>query len=220
MRFVTILLITLISLPAFSQNERKYIRKGNNSYADEDYNEAELQYRKALEKAPDSKKAEYNLANTLYKQEKYEASGTKYMDLTGEEKDKKELAKYYYNLGNSLFKENNFQHSIEAYKNSLRNFPDDMDAKHNLQLAQNMLAMQQQQQNQQQQNKQDDQQQQQQQQHKKKEQEQQSQQQPQKKDEISKEDAERLLDALEREEEDVMKKIQKQVTKIPVDKNW
>jgi Ca-activated chloride channel family protein len=226
MRQVLIILIALISLNVFSQSERKYIRKGNKEYTSENYNEAEVQYRKALEKAPDSKKADYNLANTLYKKEEYESAGTKYLDITVNEKNKYELAKYYYNLGNSMFKKNDFQKSIEAYKNSLRNNPGDMDAKHNLQLAQSMMQMQQQQQQQQQNQQhkeQDNQQQQQQQQQKQKQQqgqEQQAQQQPYKKDEISKEDAERLLDALEREEEDVMKKLQKQVAKIPVEKNW
>jgi tetratricopeptide (TPR) repeat protein len=218
MKAVLILLVIFTSVNVFSQGDRKYIRLGNKRYYNEKYDEAEVQYRKALEKTPDSKKADYNLANTLYKQEKYEAAGTKYMDLTGREKEKDELAKYYYNLGNSFFKDNNFEKSIEAYKNSLRNKPDDMDAKHNLQLAMNMMAMQQQQQKQQQQDQQ--QQQQQKQQQDQQQQQQQQQQQPAKKDEISKEDAERLLDALEREEDDVMKKLQKQVRQVPVDKNW
>ncbi len=218
MKAVLILLVVFTSVSVFSQGERKYIRQGNRRYNDEKYDEAEVQYRKALEKTPDSKKADYNLANTLYKQEKYEAAGTKYMDLTGKEKEKDELAKYYYNLGNSFFKDNNFEKSIEAYKNSLRNKPGDMDAKHNLQLAMSMMTMQQQQQQQQQDQQQQDQQQQDQQQQDQQQQDQQ--QQPAKQDEISKEDAERLLDALEREEDDVMKKLQKQVRQVPVDKNW
>ena len=119
MKTVLFLLIILITFPVYSQGERKYIRQGNKRYNNEKYDEAEVMYRKALEKTPDSKKADYNLANTLYKQEKFEAAGTKYMDLSGKEKEKKnELAKYYYNLGNSLFKDNNFEKSIEAYKNT------------------------------------------------------------------------------------------------------
>ena len=204
--------MALTSFQVFSQNERKYIRHGNSQYLKEKYDDAEVQYRKALEKNPGSKKADYNLANTLYKQEKYQAAGTKYLNLAENEKEKRELSRYYYNLGNSLFKENNLKESIEAYKNSLKNNPADMDAKHNLQLAMNMLNVQQQQQNQ-------DNQQQQQQQEQGDEQKQ-AQQQPVKKDEISKEDAERILDALEREEDDVLKKLQKQVIKVQVDKNW
>jgi len=218
MKSILFLLTILISFQGFTQVERKYIRQGNKRYNNEKYDEAELQYRKALEKSPDSKKADYNLANTLYKQEKFEAAGTKYLDLAGKEKDKNELARYYYNLGNSLFKDNNFGKSIEAYKNSLKNRPDDMDAKHNLQLAKSMLKMQQQQQQQQQ--KQEQQEQEQQEQQQQEQQQQQQQQQPAKQEEISKEDAERLLDALEREEDNVMKKLQKQVRQVPVDKNW
>ena len=88
MRVIFYIVLAFISLQVLSQSERKFIRQGNRQYNKEKYDAAEVQYRKALEKTPDSKKADYNLANALYKQEKYEAAGTKYMNLTGNEKDR------------------------------------------------------------------------------------------------------------------------------------
>ena len=222
----TLLILTLFTAGnVFSQPEQKYIRKGNNQYNDKQYGEAEVLYRKALEKNTHSGKAEYNLSNSLYKQEKFEAAATKYFGLTQQEKDRQELSRYYYNLGNSLFMANKLNESIEAYKNALRNSPDDTDARHNLQLALRMKNMQDQQQqsnnqdnkgNQDNQDKQKNQQQNQQ-------QEQQQKQQQEQKDQISREDAERLLQALENDEKKVLQKVkekQSQVKKVPVEKDW
>ncbi len=211
---------------AFSQPEQKFIRKGNNEYHENKYDEAEVLYRKALEKNVNSRKAEYNLSNALYKQEKYEASAAKYHGLAQEEKDHNELSRYYYNLGNSLLKDNKLEEGIEAYKNALRNNPADDDARHNLQLALRMKQQQQQQQdgkdqkdqkdkqdNQEDKNNRDNQQ----------NQEQQQEQQQEQKGQISREDAERLLQALENEEKKVLQKVkenQAQVKRIPVEKDW
>ncbi len=221
--FLTGIMVT----PAFSQAERKYIRKGNREYQEKQYEDAEILYRKALEKDENSDKAGYNLGNSLYKQDKFAASSARYEDLALRgNKDKKEVSKYFYNLGNSYFKENNFKESIEAYKNALRNNPADVDAKHNLQVAMNMLNNQQQQQQKNQQQKQDQQQQDkqnQQQQQQPQQSDQKNQQQQQKQQQISREDAERLLDEIAREEKDVLKKVQqekKKTKKVPVEKNW
>jgi len=217
----------LISATVFSQPEQKFIRKGNHEYNDKKYGESEVNYRKALEKKSDSRKAEYNLSNSLYKQEKFEAAATKYNGLTQQEKDRNALSRYYYNLGNSLIKANKLNESIEAYKNALRNNPSDEDAKHNLQYAMRMKNRQQQQQdNKDKQDKQDqkDQKDQQNQQEQQNQQQQRDQQQAQQqKGQISKEDAERLLDALENDEKEVLQKVkekQNQVKKVPVEKDW
>jgi Ca-activated chloride channel family protein len=229
MKYFLLLPSIFISVAVFPQPEQKYLRKGNHEYDDKKYEEAEVNFRKALEKKPGSRKAEYNLSNALYKQEKYEAAATKYNDLSQLEKDRKELSRYYYNLGNSLFKANKLNESIEAYKNALRNNPGDDDAKHNLQFALRMKNMQQQQQkSKEDQNKQDNknnqdksnQQKAQQQQQQQQKSQQQAQQQ---KGQISKEDAERLLQALENDEKKVLQKVkeqQRQVKRVPVEKDW
>jgi len=128
------------------------------------------------------------------------------------ENNKKKSAGLY-NLGNSLLKANKLEESIDAYKGSLRLDPKNPEAKYNLAYAQDLLRQQQQQQQQKQnqqqqqnnkdQNKDQD---------KEKEQDQnkdQNQQQQQQKDNqtISKEDAERILNALENDEKNVQEKV-------------
>jgi Ca-activated chloride channel homolog len=143
-------------LPAIilnAQSEKKEIRKGNKEYEKGSYGEADLHYRKAWEKKPDSDKANYNLGNALYKQSQFEPAITKYETLIARESDKNKLATYYYNLGDAYFKAQNLEKSIEAYKQSLRLNPTDDDAKHNLFLAQQLRKQEQQQKNDNDQNK-------------------------------------------------------------------
>lgn len=235
-----LLTMILLSVAAFAQPDKKFVRKGNNDYKEGNYQQAEVEYRKALEENPASYKADFNLGNALYKQKQYDAAAAKYAGLADKESDRQELGRYYYNLGNALYEKKSFQESIEAYKNALRNMPGDMDAKHNLQMALRMLSEQQQQQQQNKNDQQQNQDQQQQQQdgenQQKQDQQDQNQQQEQKeqdsqdgnqpqqvKGQISPEDAERILQALENEEKDVMKRVQEKkerTQKVQSDKNW
>jgi Ca-activated chloride channel homolog len=242
MRFLIFILLLPIARDVFPQADRKLVRKGNNSYNDGIYQQAEVDYRKALERDPSSYKADYNLGNALYKQKQYEAAAGRYRALAEKETDQEKLSRYYYNLGNTMFESQKYKESAEAYKMALRNNPDDMDAKHNLQLALQYLKEQQQQQqkqqnkdnqqgdNDQKKNDRNDQQNQDanqdQQKNDQKGSEQNNkdaQQHTPKKGEITPEDAERILQALENEEKEVMKKVQErkeQMRKVPVDKNW
>jgi Ca-activated chloride channel family protein len=232
MKWVVVIILALFTPNVFSQAERKFVRRGNRQFEDKKYQEAEIQYRKALEKSPGSLAADYNLANSLYKEKQFEAAAQRYKELPGKPKDGQTLNSDYYNLGNALYKSGKYKECIDAYKNALRKMPGDMDAKHNLQLAMKKLEMQRQQQNKKdnkenkkEDNKKDD----------KKQQNQDSKNQTpdEKKDQqqakqnvngqISSQDAERILQALENEEKNVLRKVQeqqKQVKKVPVEKNW
>jgi len=123
-----------------AQVERKYIRRGNNFFENQKFREAEMQYRKALEKDSKSVEASFNLGNAMYKLDEYNAATARYSGLADKAENKNELNRYYYNLGNSYFKSGKYSESIEAYKKSLLNDPNDFDAKHNLQMALRMLS--------------------------------------------------------------------------------
>ena len=233
--------IVFLSLIVFSvgivnaQQERKHIRHGNKEYnkAIVDslttdttrYQNAEVDYRKALEENPNHWDASYNLGNALYKQGKFEESTKQFQAVAGMAgENREELAKAFHNLGNSYLQTNKLSEAIEAYKNSLRNNPNDFDTKYNLAWAQNKL----QQQQQQDQDKKDDKDKDKDQENKEKEQEQQQQQQQQqeqnpKENQISKEDAMRILEALQNDEKQVQEKVQKQKTQPKrgtTEKDW
>jgi len=237
MRSIVLIILATITLEVYPQADRKFVRKGNGDYKDGNFQQAEVEYRKALEKDPGSFRADYNLGNALYRQKQFDAAAARFTGLAENGKDKQKLNRYYYNLGNTQYENHKYQESVEAYKNALKNNPGDMDAKHNLQLALRMLNDQKQQKNQDKQQQNKDQQDKKNKENKDKQnQEQQQNQQQQEngskkpspqplnqKGQISPEDAERILQALENEEKDVMKKVQERkerVQKVQVDKNW
>ena len=103
---------------------------------------AEMKYRKSLEIDQEYFNASFNLADAVYKQERYDESTSFFESLIDNARNDKELAYINHNLGNSLLKENKIDLSIEAFKNSLRLNPDDEDTRYNLAYAQKMKQQQ------------------------------------------------------------------------------
>ena len=125
----------LICSSAFSQNKRSLLRSGNELYADSSFNDAEISYRKSLAKDQDYFSASFNLADAIYKQERYEEASAIFNALKDKECSQDDLAKIYHNLGNSLFKEQKLDEAINAYKSGLRINPNDNETRHNLALC-------------------------------------------------------------------------------------
>ena len=215
-KYISFFLLLLMAATASAQKaERDFIRKGNRFFKDSVYVDAEVNYRKALETNPQSTVSMFNLGNTLAQQNKQQEAMEQYVTATNIEKDKNDLAQIYHNMGVIFQSQKDYGKAVEAYKQSLRNNPKDDETRYNLALAQKMLKDQQQNQQNQDQNKQ----QQQDQQEDKKDQnkvqqqnkDQQQPPQPQKKDsEMSKENAEQLLNSVMQDEKDVQDKVKKQ----------
>jgi|SRR5687767_3403978 len=209
--------------PVFAQTDKKLIREGNKSYDKKNYSDAEVNYKKSLSKNQKSYEGNFNLGDAYYKQGKYDEAAKQFELLKSQKKDKKTEAAALHNLGNTLLQSQKYQESVEAYKQALKLNPADEDTRYNLAYAQAMLKQQQQQQQQNQdKNKQDKKDQKQQQQKQEQQKQQQAQQKPQEqKKEISKEDAERILQALNNDEKDKHKKKAKvAATRVRVDKDW
>ena len=207
MRIILFTLVFILPSHSIGQSKKSHLRDGNKLYKDSLFNDAETKYRKSLEKDQEYFSASYNLANAVYKQERFQESSALYDGLKDNAKNKKELSKIYHNLGNSFFKQQQLKNSIASYKNALRNNPHDEDTRHNLALAQKMLKKQEQEQ--QEENKDEN---------KKQEQEQQEE-----KVDMSKETAEKMLEALQQEEKKLQEKLQKKKNKgkkIKVLKDW
>jgi len=240
MFFIILILISFNSALA----QRAEINEGVELYNSEKYADAEVSFKKGKEKDPKNFEAHFNLGDAYYKQERYEDALKEFyssLELTEEQELK---AKTYHNIGNSLLKSQKYKESIEAYKNALKINPDDMETKYNISYALKQMEKQnQQQQNQQNQQNQDqkndDQQQNQDQQQQQDNQDQKNDQQnkpdkneqakqdntqtqqPQPKDQISKEEAERILQALKNNEQDIQKKIRKKTgAVIKREKDW
>ncbi len=243
MRRICLIIITVFfaDIYLFSQSERKLNNDGVDLYNQKKYSEAELNFRKAIEKNPNSVPSKFNLGNSYYKQEKFDESAKNYQELLQKTEDKELKSKIYHNIGNSLLKSNKIEQSVEAYKNALKLNPNDLDTKYNLSYALSLLKNNQQNQNQQNQNNknQDKNKEQQQQQNqnqneenkdKEKQQNQNEQQQNQQQQEkqqqqseakISKDQAEKILEALRNNEKDLQKELRKQKGRVlKKDKDW
>lgn len=142
----TLFLFTILfsCLVALGQTAGTYISRGNEHYLRLEFDLAEDQFRKAVEREPRNAEARYNLANALMQQKKFKAAIEEYDAITSDNKNLKAAA--HYNAGVSYTKQQDLPASIEAYKAALRINPTDKDARENLQKA---LAEQKKQQNQQ-----------------------------------------------------------------------
>lgn len=199
-----------------------YSRSGDHLYEDGRYNEAETQYRKALEADPEARTA-YNLGNSIFLQDRIPEAIAEYEKVILSSDNPEVRQRAFYNLGNAHFQNNAFGESIKAYKEALKINPEDMDAKKNLMLAMRMLQQQQkqQQQNQQQEQQQQQQNQQDQQQQDQNQNQQEQQQEQQQKEDVSKEEAKEILKAIEREDQRVQEKLKKSSGKsTPPVKDW
>ena len=217
MKIILFILAILIGIPMFAQQKQSLLREGTKLYNDSSYSQAEIKYRKALEKDQDYFKSSFNLADAVYKQERYEEASSLFNALKDNASSKDDLAKVYHNLGNSLAKENKYEKAINAYKNSLRINPTDDETRYNLALTKKNKQKQEEQnkdqENKDQENKDQE----------NKDQENKDQENKKKQDKISKEDAEKMLDAIQQKEKELQEKLQKKKVKgkkIKLLKDW
>ncbi|MBR0259301.1 MAG: VWA domain-containing protein [Prevotella sp.] len=228
-RLILLLFISLTSylspLTSNAQTDRQMIRQGNKQYRKGNVAEAEVSYRKAVERNERNPQANYNLGNALMGQRKDSLAITQFEKAAKLETNPLRRAQAYHNMGVICQQHRMFGEAIEAYKEALRNNPTDNETRYNLELCKRQQQDQQQDQNQQNkdnkdnQDKQDQQKQQQQQQ----KQDEQKQEQQQQKQQMSKENAEQLLNAAMQEEKQTqerMKKAQQQPQKRRLEKNW
>lgn len=220
--YTIVLILALTGNYAFAQQPAKFIRKGNTEYNNAKYKDAEINYRKALDKSPQSVKAAYNLGDAFYKQGNFSKADSTFSVVAGQQSlSNKNKAAVYHNLGNSLLQGKKYGESIEAYKNALRLNPKDEETRYNLAYAMTKLQQQQNSKNDQDKNKEQQQKQQQKQQQQNQDQQQQQQQQQNK--QMKKQDAERMLQALNNNEKHTLDKVKKNKTKAVqsrIEKDW
>jgi len=152
--------------------DTKEVRSGNRSFKKAAYKKSEIDYKRALLKDSLSVTANYNLGNTLYRMKNTDEAIKNYQNADNVLKSyehnyenapeifsdspkvikkankllddtRKKTADVNFNLGNSYLSLKKYQEAVDAYKESLRRNPSDMDAKSNLAYAQKMLKDQQ-----------------------------------------------------------------------------
>lgn len=150
MRTLVICLLAMLAAvqTVYAQPDRRDVRKGNRDFRNEDWNAAEIDYMKALNRDSSSVAANYNLANTLYKKGDYDQARKTYDRLKETAPGTDIASDWYYNSGNAASMSKDWAAAVEAYRQSLLLNPGDMDAKENYIYAREMLKNQQNQQDQ------------------------------------------------------------------------
>ena len=137
-------------------NKVSQLNKGNEYFKKGNFEKAEEYYKQSLEFDKLYYKANLNTGHSLFRQavslkkqqdstriEKCSEAESFYKNSIELTEDKGEKAESLYNLGNSQLLSKKLEASIKSYKESLRLFPENMDTKHNLALAQYLLNKQQ-----------------------------------------------------------------------------
>ena len=223
-----LLVLALLSLNAAAQVDRQYVRRGNRLFRSGQFADAEAQYRKAVEANANNSQAVYNLGNALMAQKKDSAAVEQFQAAARMEKDP--LRKYlsFHNIGVICQNRQMLKEAIEAYKEALRLNPHDDQTRYNLELCKRQLKNQPPQNggggnDDQKDDKKDKQNQQQQQQQQQKDEKEQKEQKEQPKPQMSKENAEQLLNAALQQERQTQRRIQEQQQqqgRRRLKKNW
>ena len=123
----------------------RLIQEGNKLYQQQNYKEASVNYQKALAKDPTNTSGLFNISNSLYQQKQFDSSRKLLASTEKSIKDKNGKAAVDYNIGNSYMAQQKYEDAVKSYKQTLRNNPNDLDAKYNLSYAEEMMKKQQQQ---------------------------------------------------------------------------
>ena len=220
------LLMLMTAMAANAQNDRDYIREGNRNFRSGKFAEAEVSYRKSIEKNPRNPQAAYNLGNALFAQKKDSAAVVAYESGVQLETSAIRKSMGYHNMGVVCQSHKMFSEAIEAYKNALRLNPKDDEARYNLEICKKQQKNQQNKQNQDKQDQKKDDKGKDQKKDQQKEQQKQDkdkQQQNKDKNKMSKDNAEQLLNAAIQQEKNTQKRMKdkmQQPRSRQLDKNW
>jgi tetratricopeptide (TPR) repeat protein len=119
---------------AQSENYVKYYNKGNKLH-ENNFEEAEKNFRVAIDDTLSDLRATFNLSNKYYTEGLFDEAISRQIQAVELAKNKSEKHKAFHNLGNSLMSKEMCSEAVKAYKNALRNNPEDDETRYNLALA-------------------------------------------------------------------------------------
>ena len=137
-RHIILILLLCVATMSYAQTDRQFVRNGNKHFYKQQYDKAEVQYRKAVSNNPSNPQALYNLGCALMMQNKDSAAIVQYQKATKVEKNKLRLASVYHNIGVICQNHKMYGDAIKAYEQSLRNNPKDNETRYNLALCKKM----------------------------------------------------------------------------------
>ncbi len=142
----SLVLALLISAFGFSQDFEKERKKSEREAKDlvyeansllikEDFIAAEMEYRKAISTQKSNVAGAYNLAHSYYKKGNFGEALFRNQEAANNAKTKEEKHSAFHNIGNILMQKEKCKEAVEAFKNALRNNPNDEETRYNFALA-------------------------------------------------------------------------------------
>lgn len=146
MKYCLVVFIGLIGFFGFAQNKSKeqikaeekatnLVYEGNSLLGEDNFVEAEMEYRKAISEAPNKAVGSYNLAHSYYKKGSFDEALFRSQEAAKNAKTKDEKHRAFHNIGNILMQNEQCKQAVEAFKDALRNNPNDEETRYNFALA-------------------------------------------------------------------------------------
>lgn len=121
------------------QQAENFIFDGNEAFDALNGVEAEKNYRRAVATGMKTDIARYNMGATLQQDNYVDEALRAYADVAKTTKERPNKHRTFHNIGNALMQVKDYKGAVEAYKNALRNNPDDDETRYNYALAKKML---------------------------------------------------------------------------------
>ena len=143
----TIIFLALFMIPGFVFAQEKkeqraaqnYLSEAQQSLQKEKFADAEADFRQAISLDPSNETAKYNLGAMYYEKEKNEEAMLRFKQAATTANSKTEKHRAFHNLGNTFMNAKKYQEAVAAYKDALRNNPQDDETRYNLALAKDLL---------------------------------------------------------------------------------
>jgi tetratricopeptide (TPR) repeat protein len=132
MKSIVVVLFSVFAFQGFSQQWVDSLKVAREAYKNKQYDKANRYYRSAQNLAPEDVDLSEEIAQSTYRSRDFDNAEKVYQQAASEKKDKLEKAKMQHNLGNTRMKKKDYSGAIEAYKDALRNNPNDEETQYNL----------------------------------------------------------------------------------------
>lgn len=132
MKSIIVVLFIVFAFQGFSQQWVDSLKVARTAYKNKEYDKANRYYRSAQNLAPKDVDLSEEIAQSTYRSRDFDNAEKVYQQAASEKNDKLEKAKMQHNLGNTRMKKKDYSGAIEAYKDALRNNPNDQETQYNL----------------------------------------------------------------------------------------
>ena len=132
---VTVLLTLFSPAPGMAESVHAKIRKAENAYRENKYDEALKEFLDAKVERPEDAQLQYNIGGTHYRMKSYEDAATALRNTAVSAADPVLEQKATYNLGNCAYRQGKLEEATAFYQKALELDPKDEDARFNLEFV-------------------------------------------------------------------------------------